>query len=253
MQNFDVENTASLAGTVLQDWDLFNDSDALPLIVQFPHMRGGKFHQAELAATRWLLTTIENNSGWKRHELERIFAMRQSEVGDTFGRYIAAKHSPLNIITRDRIARISIKRGWLKSIDQLPPHPIRELAYGTTRGFNYQNFQGPIDQLSRAEKEHQRQSMEVIELQRKKVVQNDRKCREAKVAAVALLSTIEGRSIDVVQAAKMHLEHEPPIGYSFLMEDEVEDELTEDILALSSLLSKLATKIARTRAAHIWL
>jgi hypothetical protein len=146
------------------------DHLVIPLIDNIENFKAGRHTDAERAASSWLLATIEDHSGLLPSQLEIFFGLDDAEQnGNNWRRIRNAKNGRLVALERDRIARIAIKQGWMHPIEHLANHPITELAYRTTRGFDYSKPIEPSNRLTKAEEIH-RESMVLkieAELQKK--------------------------------------------------------------------------------------
>jgi hypothetical protein len=135
------------------------DHLVIPLIDNIENFKAGRHTDAERAAASWLLATIEDHSGLLPWQLELFFGLADAEQnGNNWRRIRNAKNGRLVALERDRIARIAIKQGWMHPIEHLANHPITELAYGITRGFDYSRPIEPSNRLTKAEEIH-RESM----------------------------------------------------------------------------------------------
>jgi hypothetical protein len=84
----------------------------------------------EQACTQYLTFVIADRSGLSGTQLEQIFGMCAS-----YWSRLRRGERLLDVIARDRIARIAVKNGWL---DPVPPYThlnsLAEEAYGSIRG-----------------------------------------------------------------------------------------------------------------------
>ena len=146
----------------------------IPTYVIVSELWGGRSVPAEKAASAWLARTARQNHGGSCADMEQLcrkvgFSTGSGQIrsdGTQWSQIEGGKHRSMSINLRDSVARTCIKFGLLDPLPLEAVEPVRELAMGTTRGFDYANFSGPPEYLAREEAAHAKQAIQALERRR---------------------------------------------------------------------------------------